>query len=277
MQDLTAEGRRVVTEVAERHGLGPDAVETLLRAVAAGQGTQAQFNHPDLGGMGQWSQGGMVMIGDMFNHGLKQTVDAACSDLAGRLGSATLFAPSHRSGASQMQSQGGGGVSFAVQGGFGGGQWWPEELGTPASTGSQNGLRYAWFPGTRRLAIEYGGRLELFDTGDHQITGTGQQQGGGSSFTFTSQHGLVRVADLPRVSLTGEGAPPPAAPPQQEPPRQPEPRRAQEPRQSAPPPGGGGGDGDIFAKIERLADLRQKGIITEQEFEAKKAELLGRL
>ena len=34
---------------------------------------------------------------------------------------------------------------------------------------------------------------------------------------------------------------------------------------------------DIFTKIERLAALRAKNIITEQEFEAKKAELLSRL
>ena len=69
MQQLTAEGRRIVDEIAARHGVSADAVLTLLNAVAAGNGTQAQFNHPDLGGMGQWSQGGMIMVGDMFNSG----------------------------------------------------------------------------------------------------------------------------------------------------------------------------------------------------------------
>ncbi|MGA9320293.1 MAG: SHOCT domain-containing protein [Xanthobacteraceae bacterium] len=34
---------------------------------------------------------------------------------------------------------------------------------------------------------------------------------------------------------------------------------------------------DIFAKIERLADLQQKGIVSQEEFAAKKAELLSRL
>jgi len=34
---------------------------------------------------------------------------------------------------------------------------------------------------------------------------------------------------------------------------------------------------DIFAKIERLADLQQKGILSAEEFAAKKAELLSRL
>jgi hypothetical protein len=34
---------------------------------------------------------------------------------------------------------------------------------------------------------------------------------------------------------------------------------------------------DISAKIERLADLHQKGILSPEEFAAKKAELLFRL
>ena len=34
---------------------------------------------------------------------------------------------------------------------------------------------------------------------------------------------------------------------------------------------------DIFAQIERLADLQKKGILSSEEFAAKKAELLSRL
>jgi hypothetical protein len=36
-------------------------------------------------------------------------------------------------------------------------------------------------------------------------------------------------------------------------------------------------DQDVFATIEKLAGLRAKGILTEDEFQAKKAELLARL
>ena len=36
-------------------------------------------------------------------------------------------------------------------------------------------------------------------------------------------------------------------------------------------------DDEIFSRIERLAELRQKGILTEEEFAAKKTELLARL
>ena len=52
MPELTPEGQNIVAQVAQRHGVSADAVLTLLRALAAGHGTMAQFNHPELGGMG---------------------------------------------------------------------------------------------------------------------------------------------------------------------------------------------------------------------------------
>jgi hypothetical protein len=42
----------------------------------------AQFDHRELGGAGQWMPGGMTMVGDMFNHGLKAKVDGLCSELS---------------------------------------------------------------------------------------------------------------------------------------------------------------------------------------------------
>ena len=36
-------------------------------------------------------------------------------------------------------------------------------------------------------------------------------------------------------------------------------------------------ESDVFAKIERLAALKQKGVLTDDEFNAKKAELLSRI
>jgi hypothetical protein len=271
MQQLTDKGRQIVEDLARRHGVTTDAVLTLLLALMEGRGTQAQFNHPDLGGMGQWSQGGMVMIGDMFNNALKARVDALCSELAAQLYSGELLkksaggasASAPQSSQTQHQSQGGSGSGsvsfFAAQSS---GNWWPDELGQPGATGSQTSMRYAFFPGTRRLAIEVGGKVTVYDTGDHRIGGFSQQQGGGQSATFTSQHGTVRVADLPVVSGAGQSG-----------------GKAQGPAAggNAPTPAAGGEAGDVFAKIERLAELRDKGVITDKEFEAKKADLLSRI
>jgi hypothetical protein len=279
MQDLTPEGLRILEDVARRHAVSLDAVVTMLRALMEGNGSQAQFNHPDLGGMGQWSQGGMIMVGDMFNQGLKHRVDTLCNELAGLLRDQQLLKANAGSFQSQSQS-GGGGVSLFVPGSrSSSSQWWPEELGLAASTGAQNDLRYACFPGSHRLAIQQGGRISVYDTGEHRIMGFSQQQSGDQSLMFTSQFGLVRVADLPLVATLPD-----------QPARNPSPSMSMTPREPPKPapsavavaapsaaPAKQVAMDDIFTMIERLAELRQKGILTEEEFAAKKTELLSRL
>ncbi|WP_437659730.1 SHOCT domain-containing protein [Sorangium sp. So ce1182] len=278
MQPLTPEGQRRVSDLSQRYFVSTDAVMTLLQALVNGHGTMAQFYHPELGGGGQWMQGGMTMVGDMFNHGLKAKVDGLCSELSSLLASQP-FAPAPASYSSQgqggqQQQQGGGGgfggspVSlFVPSSGGGSGSWWPGELGVPSSTGSQNNIRYAYFPGARRLAVDVNGRVSVYDTLDHQIGGVSQQQGSGSSVTFTSQYGVVSVLNLPIISGDAAVQQAPSAAPA------PAPSQAAEalPRSSS------AQESDIFAAIERLADLRQKGIISEQEFAAKKTDLLSRL
>lgn len=276
MMKLSDEGRRALDNIAGRYGVSFEAVEHLLLALLAGQTTQAQFNHPELGGMGQWSQGGMTMVGDMFNNSLKAKVDGLCCELSELVRSTSLNLPAAPS-QSQSQYQGGG-VSLFVPGGFSSGNWWPEELGHAASTGAQNDLRYAFFPTTRRLAINLGGRTTIYDTRDHQIGGFSQQQSGDQSLTFTSQYGLVRVSELDIVQPGGDTARANAAEPVPsifhpvEPPQiQPEQPVAPLSKTVA------ASDDDIFDKIERLAALHAKGILTDEEFATKKADLLGRL
>jgi hypothetical protein len=282
MQDLTPEGLRILEDVAARHAVSLDAVVTLLRALMEGNGSQAQFNHPDLGGMGQWSQGGMIMVGDMFNQGLKHRVDTLCNELARLLHAQPSFGATAGSFQSQSQS-GGGGVSLFVPGyASSSSRWWPAELGDPASTGAQNDLRYAYFPGPRRLAIQLGGRVSVYDTGEHRITGFSQQQSGDQSLTFTSQFGLVRVADLPLVSPNSPQPENPSASPLAAPPPSPKPASPAAATQvvaapPAPKPAASSAPDDILTTIERLAELRQKNILTEEEFAAKKSELLSRL
>ncbi len=287
---LTPAGQQKINDLAQRYAVSVDAVTTLLQAVVNGQGTMAQFYHPELGGGGQWMAGGMTMVGDMFNHGLKAKVDGLCAELSNLLASQPFVPPPQAPmGGGQQQQQGGyggqqqgygGGGSavslFVPAAGGGSGNWWPGDLGRPSSTGSQNNVRYAYFPGSRRLAVEVNGRVSVYDTLDHQIGGVSQQQGSGASVTFTSQYGVVSVLSLP--ILSGDLAAP-SAPVQPQPPPQ-QTSNAVPPPPAPPPPApraSGGQEADIFASIERLADLRQKGVLTEDEFSSKKSELLARL
>ena len=78
--------------------------------------------------------------------------------------------------------------------------WWPEELGQPATSGGQDGVQYAFFPEARRLAIRRGGRVTVYDSGPHRISGVSQQQGAGRSLAFSSDQGEVQTNDLREIS-----------------------------------------------------------------------------
>src|ERR1700693_1113146 len=127
-RQLTPEGDQAIQDLAQRYGVSIDAVKTLLFAVSAGGGTLAQFYHPELGGNGQWMSGGMTMVGDMFNHGLKATVSGLCSELSSLLKSQQFFVPPPAQSAS---------AGFIAPGNA----WWPAELGSPSSSGGQNAVR----------------------------------------------------------------------------------------------------------------------------------------
>jgi hypothetical protein len=277
MEKLTAEGLEVVNDLAQRYGFSQDAVLHMTFALLKGRGGMAQFNHPEFAGSGQWMNGGMMMLGDMFNHGLKARVDGLCLELATAIASQPDLFPR---GSLQSQSQSGSGQQMQVAGGmapmrplsFGSGAlfspdprdtWWPAELGTPSSSGTQNDVRYAYFPAAGRLAVEVNGHVSVYDTSGHQIAGiSSQQQASGGGLLFSTGEGSISLAHLRAVS-TPAAASPLAAPPAAAP--------------AWPEPGPATGGTDVFATLERLGDLMQKGILTEEEFAAKKAELLSRL
>ncbi|GJD42472.1 hypothetical protein AFCDBAGC_0310 [Methylobacterium cerastii] len=235
--------------VADRHGVGLDAVRHLLRALEAGNGTMAQFDHPELGGMGQWFSGGMVMVGRMFDAELKARVAGLCAELAGALPAAGWSGQGWNAGER------------------GGGEWWPAGLGRPSSAGAQDGLRYAYFPEARRLAIESDSGVALYDTGEHRISGVSQSNG---ALRFTGPQGSIGLDTLRRLAPDAtEPARAAASTPEPCPPPAPKPQPA-----AAPEPAP---DGDVFTKIERLAELHGRGVLTEAEFADKKAELLSRI
>jgi hypothetical protein len=266
VRELTSQGERAVADLSARYGVSTDAVRVMLEAVRLGNGTMAQFSHPEFGGHGQWMAGGMTMVGDMFNHDLQATVSGLASELSSLLASTPVYVPA----SGLVTAAGPGPVHQANLG-----SWWPGELGRPGSSGSQGDSRYAVFPQARRLAVQSGGGpVRVYATLDHAIGGVQQQQGGlPDALSFTSQHGTFTVESLPLVSpahptlLAPEPAADPAAPPAPAQPARPAERAAL-----------AGTDADaVLAALERLGDLRQRGVLTEEEFAVKKAELLSRL
>ncbi len=279
MRKLTPEGEKLIADIASRHQVSVDAVKTMLEALVRGGGTMAQFSHSEFGGSGQWLSGGMTMVGDMFNNSLKAKVDALASELSGLIArepkGGWLYAPTSQS---QSQSQGSpgsaGGVSAIFESSSSGssGDWWPTDLGAPSSVGAQNEMRYAYFPQKRRLALYRAGRVEVMDTGEHIISGFGQQQGGSDSITLTSQLGTVPLSSLRRIDGGKSAEDAPAAPfPGTGPAAMPMAEAARAQGQPA------GDVASVLSLLEKLGELRDKGLLSEEEFAAKKAELLKRL
>lgn len=242
--------------LATRHGVSLEAVRHLLRALQSGQGNMAQFDHPDLGGFGQWSRGGMVMVGSMNDHALKARVDALCTELA-----AALPLSGFREEAAS-------------------GNWWPAELGHPSSAGAQNGTRYAFFPAARRLAVETAGRLALYDTAERIVTGASQQQGATASLRFSGPQGGFSLDDLTPVERNAAAKPSAPTGAAASASSSSSADRPAAPGPAAHPPGpalSGAGSAEVLSVLERLAELHKKGVLTDTEFSEKKAELLARL
>ncbi len=250
MLNLTPQGQSLVSELAATYGVSADAVATVMQAVIRGNGRAAQFSHPDFGGHCQWMSGGMVMAGSMNDHALKSKIDALCSAIAARLHaapddaeSASLYIPD---------------ASRSV------GHWWPFALGSPAAAGSQNKISYALFPDAHRLAVEVKGHVSVYDTRGHSISGLSQQGGDETTLSFITPGGVLHLSDLPLV----DGEPRDAAA---------DAGNATAREEAAPVSVTVGSHDDILGTIERLAALKDRGILTAEEFADKKAELLRRL
>jgi len=258
-----------ITNIANKYGVSSNAVTDLTYCLMNSNGTMAQFNIPELGGGGQWMQGGMTMVGDMFNNNLKYLVDGLCVDLSNLI----------QQGAIQYKP-----LPKTENGQGGGFNWWGD-LGFPNSTGSQNNTSYAVFNNIHRLAIQENGNVTIFDTLDHNIGGVGQQQSGNYSVSFTSQYGYVDLNSLPIISGGNKIAQPTTIQ------NNDVPNAVQnntvetpmEPVVEAPQAienqnvNNAAFEEDIFEKIVKLAGLKDKGILTTEEFENKKTDLLNRL
>ncbi|MDZ7817152.1 MAG: SHOCT domain-containing protein [Aliarcobacter sp.] len=261
MQKLTIEGQNIVNDLSNKYNLSQDAVIHMIGSVNNGGGSMAQFNCPELGGGGQWMRGGMTMVGDMFNYGLKNTVDNLCNDISNALATTIIF-PIAPKGTTQSN------------------QWWPVELGNPFSSGAQNSTRYAIFQ--NRLAVDINGNVTVYDTLDNNISGISQQQGGNDSLTFSSQYGTILVSTLPIVKGANQSNNTNqqnnfVAPiqnnfvePIPEPISQPAINNTSNSVSNE-------SSKTIIELIEQVASLHKAGILTDNEFNTKKAELLSRL
>jgi len=281
MRTLTQKGQEHVRQLAQKYQISESAVLAMLQAVNNGGGSMAQFNIPELGGGGQWMRGGMTMVGDMFNSGLQYKVSNLCGDLSMILSSEQIFEPL------PAPTYSNGSISQNQNGSMSSGSWWPSEFGSPSSSGGQNNMRYAYFPSAKRLVVETNGHQTVYDTLHHNVSGVSQQQNGnGYNLQFSSQQGYVDLTTLPIIRPDHQMSQEVHEPKQEnkavnqsfsEPDSAQSghlsPSSSNHPSQSTSPPQ----EDDIINTLEKLAGLVKKNIISDEEFQTKKKELLSRL
>lgn len=260
MKALTNEGQQLVEDMAAKYNLQTATVKSLLNAVISGNGTMAQFNIPELGGAGQWMKGEMIMPGDMYiNSSLSAKVGKLCNELSNLVSTRLLFEETSETAEKKQQIN----SEFAANSGSS----WPSVFGNPTASGSQNNFKYAYFAPVRRLVIEENGKQTIYDTKHHYITGISQQQGSGNSHRFTSQDGTVDLGSLAVISEPSQQT-------------QPTPEIAYDVTSTADLRTENHGQSPqdiIIATIEKVNMLFERGQITEEEFKAKKQELLAKL
>jgi hypothetical protein len=196
----------LIEQLSGRYGVNEYAVRGIWRALERSGGRSAQFSHPELGGYGQWMPG-IIQIGDMTNDSLRDRVASICQELSdyysSQQGGMPISSPQvapilqqHTMKPMQPMSP-----MKPMEPMKAPTRWWPEEFGENTNAaGGQNEMRYAFFAEKRRLIVETGSGVKIYDTGDHCISGVQQHQHGDQKeVTFTSQHGKVNLAELPRV------------------------------------------------------------------------------
>jgi hypothetical protein len=165
----------IIKDIADNHDVSVGSVAILLSGLETTGGNQVQFNISELGGMGQW-QPGMVMVGDMFNSSLKQKVDRICTELSAWVRTQPKEQPPKE-------------ASFLTS-------------DSPATfKGSQNNSHYAYHASDKRLVIENNGKTTLYDTTGYPLTGVQQSQdGSGKHLSFTYPGGTVQLIDLKEIT-----------------------------------------------------------------------------
>jgi hypothetical protein len=160
--------KKQIKTLAKKYGFSETTVETLLNGLAQTSGNQVQFNIGELGGMGQW-QGGMIMIGDMFNNYLKNQVSNLCYELAELIRNTPITDE--------------------------------KTPDVPTFKGSQNEMAYTYYATKNRLEITINGQKTNYDTSGFSLVGAQQQQTNGKKdLSFQDQSGKnLTVKDFKKL------------------------------------------------------------------------------
>lgn len=167
-------------KLAIKYSFSLNAVETLAKAIDAGSGQFARFNHPELG-KGEWQQGDLILQNTISTEFSKQ-LSGLCQELSALVNDTTTRP-----------------MPPVTPPGFYWGNppdvrpWWPRNLGNPDASSSTKDLAYAYFKDHDILLVRQHDQVITYDTRGYPINGLAiHRRNDMSSVKLHSvQHGII--------------------------------------------------------------------------------------
>ena len=71
----------IIDQLAAKYVISKESITLMWDAMVKGNGSEAQFDHSELGGKGHWKSGGDLIIGSMYNHCLREKIKSLIEEL----------------------------------------------------------------------------------------------------------------------------------------------------------------------------------------------------
>jgi len=178
----------ILQDIGKKYGVSLETVNELAAELDRTGGLSVQFNNQELGGKGRWTLNGGAQVGNGFNTALNKRVDALMRDL-------WEFITAADDHPSEELSK-----TLPPMPALKKRTWWPDAWETPDTSGTNNGLNYAYFSSRNRLALRQGVKVRFFDTSGYSVRSVSIQRDMGQPIiTVNTSQGRVDISTFKEV------------------------------------------------------------------------------
>jgi hypothetical protein len=177
---------KILAKIGEQHGFSLDAMQALGAELLRGGLKRARFNHPELGGIGMWSHG-EVVIGDMSDEETRVRIWQVVDALMPALKQVEVSEDVRRATQDQTLVM----------------PWWGDiKLGSPAVQGVMESLTYGYFLESHRVIVRKDDKITHYDASGLAVMDIGIVYGERAMPQVALQlvDGTVPVSDLPIIT-----------------------------------------------------------------------------
>lgn len=170
-------------QLSNTHHVSVEAIQVLVRALVEGGYRSANFNHPELGGVGKWN-GGDVILGDMSQEALRLKIWRIVQGLLPTLQQTIPPEPIQEADA-----------TFVMP-------WWNDvTLREPVLKGMFESTTFGYFLEGARVVVKQSEHITHYDASGHLVTDLQMMSGARGQMVLVLQtlSGDIAVSDLPQL------------------------------------------------------------------------------